>query len=442
MRTLPLVSLVIVLANPVIAHADTAFVDSLAVPGRLGIPRDRARALESELGQLFIVNVDGFGYAGTPLALEPEFVPMVKELQVGGVIPHYGTTDYQRIRRTNRALSEFTHLPLLICCDIVRLTARTGKSTVGAAFGDGYVGGFIGKYGELPDSQFQTLAELNAFVLAALGLNVALGPTVDDSTQQSSTETRARVVVQELRKFGILSVLKHFPFLPTGANLHRSSPDTRVPRETAEKRFSIFRDLASLSPIVMTTHLNDSLVDNSIVTFSSAWLGILRLDTGYSGLLMSDGLLMLRNYADKRVLGGVPAKTPEAAELAALEPTAVWAIRAILAGHDFLIVEGSAVQTKKAFDGVLGEACSGTPTGNTLARRIEESFRRIKQFKADNEVLLSRRIDVPPSAIGGVISLVPGDTAHLGSFRFDADTMEAVAPELARAAGEAGEPVP
>jgi beta-glucosidase-like glycosyl hydrolase len=237
-------------------------------------------------------------------------------------------------------------------------------------------------------------------------------------------------------------VLKHFPFLPTGANLHRSSPDTRVPRDTAEKRFSVFRDLASLSPIVMTTHLNDSLVDNSIVTFSSAWLGILRLDTGYSGLLMSDGLLMLRNYADKRVLGGVPAKTPEAAELAALEPTAVWAIRAILAGHDFVIVEGSAAQTKRAFDGVLGEACSGTLTGNNLARRIEESFQRIKQFKTDNEAFLSRQIDVPPSAIGGVISLAPGDTADLGSFRFDADTMEAVAPELARAAGEAGEPAP
>ncbi|MGO9410141.1 MAG: glycoside hydrolase family 3 N-terminal domain-containing protein [Spirochaetia bacterium] len=442
MRALTLVSLVIALASASFAYADTPVVDALAARGRLGIPLDRARALESELGQLFIVNVDGFGYAATPLALEPDFAPMVEQLQIGGVIPHYGTSDYQRIRRTNRALSGMTRLPLLICSDIVRLTARAGKRSVSAAFGDGYVGGFIGKYKALADAQFETLAGLNAFVFAALGMNVALGPTVDDSTREPSTEARARVVVDELRRFGILPVLKHFPFLPTGANLHRSSPDTHVPLDIAEKRFSVFRDLDGVSPILMTTHLDDSLVDNRIVTFSSAWLGILRHDTGYTGLLMSDGLLMLRNYADKRVLGGVPARSREAAELAALDPAAAWAIRAILAGHDFVIVEGSAAQTRRAFDGVLSAACRGSSLGNDLARRIEESFLRIRQFKADNEALLSRRVDVSPSAIGEVIAMTPGEGTDLHSFRFNADALEAVAPELDQAAVDTGEPTP
>ena len=114
---------------------------------------------------MLIVNVDGFGYGGS-LALEPGFIPMIEKLQVGGVIPHYGSTDYQRIRRTNRALAAMTEQPLLICCDIVKIAsplARPGASPKIARFGDGYVGGFIGRFRGLPDEDFRRLAMLNAF---------------------------------------------------------------------------------------------------------------------------------------------------------------------------------------------------------------------------------------------------------------------------------------
>jgi beta-glucosidase-like glycosyl hydrolase len=427
MRTVPLTAFLFILLDllgPVPARPDTPIADSLAARGVLGVPVERARLLESELGQLFIVNVDGFGASG-PLALEPDFAPLIGRLQVGGVIPHYGSSSYLRIRRTNRALAGMTRLPLLVCCDIVRLRSPTGGSS---AFGDGYIGGFIGKFRELPDSQFQTLAELNAFVFAALGMNVALGPTVDDSTRDASTVTRARVIVQELRRFGLQPVLKHFPFLPRGANLHRSSPDTRVPLCEAERRFAAFRDLAGESHILMTTHLNDSLVDTSIATFSTTWIGILARDTGFSGLLMSDGLLMLRNYADRSMLGDAPV------ELARLEPTAAWAARAILAGHDFIIVEGSARQTERAFRGVLGAACSGGPLGNALADRIQTSFGRIRQFKLENEALLSRHVEVPSSTVDAVIAATPREGVDLRSFRFDAGPLDALEPQLARAA--------
>ena len=438
MRLRTSLCLVVTLLSPAFLRANTPVVDLLASQGRLGIPLERAQTLESELGQLFIVNVDGFGFAESELALEPDFAPIIDLLQVGGVIPHYGTTDYQRIRRTNRALSALTRLPLLICCDIVRLTAQTAQGTTSAAFGDGYVGGFIRKYKKLPEPSFQTLAGLNAFIFTALGMNVALGPTVDDSTLSPEVEIRARVVMEELRTYGIQPVIKHFPFLPTGANLHYSSPDTRVPLKVAEERFSVFRSLANTSPILMTTHLNDSLVDGRIVTFSPAWLGILRRETGYSGLLMSDGLLMLRNYKDRSVLGGVPAKSVEAVELAVLDPTAKWAVRAILAGHDFVIVEGSAAQTRRAFDGVLREACRGTIIGDDLAGRIEESFERIRRFKKENQALLSRQVEVSEFTIDQVITMMPHDDADFGSFRFARGSLEALATQLAQAAEEPG----
>jgi beta-glucosidase-like glycosyl hydrolase len=426
MRLSALASIAMLLLAPAVARAETSMVDSLASRGALGIPAERARQLEDELGQLFVINVDGFGFPGAELALEPDFGPLVERLQVGGVIPHYGSSDYERIRRTNHALFAMTRLPLLVCCDIVWLRARTDGGVARASFGDGYIGGFIGKFRSLPDPEFQTLARLNAFVFAALGMNVALGPTVDDSTRDPATEERARQVVQALTTFGLQPVLKHFPFLPTTANLHHASPDTRVPPDAAEKRFSVFRDLSGLSPIMMTTHLNDSLVDSRIVTFSKAWLGILRRETGYKGLLMSDGLLMLRNYASP--------PGPGSPELAGLDATAAWAVRAILAGHDFIIVEGSAAQTLRAFGGVLAEACRGTEMGNELAARIEESFQRIKRFKAENQRLLSRRIEVPMSTITAIISMVPKQSSNLGSFRFSRNALASVAPELAGAA--------
>jgi beta-glucosidase-like glycosyl hydrolase len=386
-----------------------------------GIPIKETRELESKLGQLFIVNVDGFGYAG-PLALAPAYGAMVERLQLGGVIPHYGDTDYERIRRTNRALASMTKLPLLICCDLVKLA---GASRVGA-FGDGYTGGFLGRYRRLPDAELSTLAELNAFALAAAGINVALGPTVDDSTGDWRAVDRAALALAALRRFGLQPVLKHYPFLPASANLHRQSPDTRVALRYVEKRIAVFRQLADEADIMMTTHLFDTNVDRTLVTFSRVWTSLLRRQTGFEGLLMSDGLLMLRNYADRSPLAG----GPPAREVEGLDQAAVCALRAILAGHDLLIVEGSASQTVKAFEGVLAVACRDTPMGREVRTRVLESARRIERFKLDRRAALTRTLSVPASTIEAVIALLPPEHAALASFRFDAKRLALLGPAL------------
>ena len=213
-----------VLAGALPCTSQQVSVDTLAAGGKLAIPREEALRLQAGIGQLLIVNVDGFGYAG-PLALEPGFAPMVQRLQIGGVIPHYGSTSYERIRLTNRSLAGLTDLPLLICCDIVKL--KGPSRTV--SFGDGYVGGFLGKFRRLPDEQLRKLARLNAYAFAALGVNVSLGPTVDTSTGDRRTEERAQMAVDELKAFGIQVVLKHFPYLPTGQTSTMSHPTRRSP---------------------------------------------------------------------------------------------------------------------------------------------------------------------------------------------------------------------
>jgi len=404
------------------AHAQSSYSDTLSHLGKLGIPLDQAKALESKIGQLLVVNVDGFGYSGT-LALEPGFVPLMGDLQIGGVIPHYGSTSYDRIRRTNRALQEMTTEPLLICSDIVKLQ---GTSGVVASFGDGYVGGFLGKYRGLDDTQLATLARLNALVFAALGVNVALGPTVDTSTGEVRVADRARIVLHALKQFGVQPVIKHFPFLPSDANLHHASPDTKLAPEEAARRYAIFGELAAETGIMMTTHLYDTRVDKDLVTFSASWNGILRSATGYRGLLLSDGLLMLKNYADRTALGGGPSGP----DTAGLDEAAVWAVRAILAGHDMVIVEGSAAQTVRVFDGLLTAACRSTATGKMLRARIEQSYQRIVGFKRDNAQSLRRSVDVPPPVILAVIGLLPADSTKFAGFSFSPAALEALEPAL------------
>jgi beta-glucosidase-like glycosyl hydrolase len=237
---------------------------------------------------------------------------------------------------------------------------------------------------------------------------------------------RAALALAALRRYGLLPVLKHYPFLPASANLHRQSPDTKVAPRVVEKRVAVFRQLADEADILMTTHLFDTNVDRTLVTFSRVWTSLLRRQTGFEGLLMSDGLLMLRNYADRAPLAG----GPPAGEVEGLDQAAVWALRAILAGHDLLIVEGSAAQTVKAFEGVLAVACRDTPMGNEVRARVLESARRIERFKLDRRAALTRTLSVPASTIEAVIALLPPERAALASFRFDAPRLALLGPAL------------
>ncbi len=426
MRQFPFIMVLAVL--PLLpGAAQPTFVDTLAAGGRLGIPVAQARRLEARLGQLLVINVDGFGYSGA-LALAPGFAELVRKIQVGGVIPHYGSTDYQRIVRTNQALAGMTETPLLICSDIVKLMGAKGT----ASFGDGYVGGFLGRFRQLPDAELETLARLNAFVFSALGVNVALGPTVDVSTAEPRVVERARLVLGQMKLYGLAPVLKHFPALPTGASLHKESPDTRIPAGLLEEREAVFRALDPNGGLMMTTHLYDSLVDASIVTFSPVWNAILRERTGFRGLLMSDGLLMLRNYADRSLLSGGPTGR----ETVGVDETALWAARAILAGHDMVIVEGSAAQTTRAYQGLLTIACAGTALGNRLAGRIEESWERIIRWKTDRAATLRRTVEVPAAVVQSVIALLPAEGAELARFRFDRAALARLDPAISAAEQE------
>jgi hypothetical protein len=391
------------------------------------VPSADSPELPAMLAQLFIVNVDGFAYDG-PLAVHPAYMGMVARLQLGGVIAHYGSKDFEKIKATNRALANLTDLPLLICADIFRLAGSGGGPAAGktACFGDGYVGGFIGKFTALGDSDFKALAAINAFVFSALGVNVMLGPTVDDSTGDGRTAERAGVVMAELSRFGVQPVLKHYPFLPSNADLHRQSPDTWVPLEYVKTRTRIFKSLQGSCGILMSTHTFDSFVDpESIATFSAKWRILLSEDTGFRGLVMTDGLLMLDNYADRSMLGRA------APELPIREGPASWALRAIFAGHDLIVLEGGISVTTGVYDVLLSLARSDTETGRALRARIGEAYDLISRYKESRKAALTREAEARKDALDLAISAMPAENTP-PDFRFDPAVLSRLEPEMRR----------
>jgi hypothetical protein len=84
------------------------------------------------------------------------------------------------------------------------------------------------------------------------------------------------------------------------------------------------------------------------------------------------------------------------------------------------------------FDGLLEVACRGSTVGRDLARRVDESWERILQWKSRTAVL-RRAVDVAPSAVQEAIALLPADTADLATFRFDRAGLARLKPALAAA---------
>jgi hypothetical protein len=93
---------------------------------------------------------------------------------------------------------------------------------------------------------------------------------------------------------------------------------------------------------------------------------------------------MLRNYADRALVGR--------GEIS-------WAIQAILAGHDMIIVEGGSATTYRVFEGLLAAASRRGETGRLLRSRIEESYERIVAFKQAERASLTRTADVSADTV-------------------------------------------
>jgi beta-N-acetylhexosaminidase len=162
----------------------------------------------------------------------------------------------------------------------------------------------------------------------------------------------------------VASTLKHFPgHGRTNADSHNGIPVTDVSfdewRTTDALPFEA--GIKAGAPAVMFGHLVFSSVDATPASLSVAWHEILRKDLGFTGLAVTDDLLMLQS-------SGVP-------ELA--DPYAN-AVAALSAGNDVLLY---VLPSDPSTVGIDVPTLVSALVANVSAERLDESALRVAMFR-------------------------------------------------------------
>lgn len=379
-----------------------------------GPPQDIAPSacadVKSKLGQLLYITVDGFG-DDTTQAIHPEYLKVVQELNPGGVLPRFGTQNYNHIREATAALQAAAKDPLLIGVDYaaVNFTARShAPNMVGppheVTFGLGYGGGKIAELNSASEkSCFEKLMYLEAFLHHALGLNQSLGPTLEQNRKWGYLNNSpdkimdvANPLFKSFRHFGVATTMKHFPYTPETFNLHDDNADTRIPSDEVKTMIQIFKEAASKTDFAMTTHILNTNVDpDDMATFSKKWIGMLRNDVGFDGILMTDALFMIQYHP--KSIQAMSRKWNAKLAAGLNNQDTVFAVRAILAGHDMVFLDGSAAKHRQVFKELGMIACLDDALGRDFRARIAESSSRILSYKKKNSKTLTASVEVPQS---------------------------------------------
>jgi beta-N-acetylhexosaminidase len=130
-----------------------------------------------------------------------------------------------------------------------------------------------------------------------------------------------RAFLAGLSAWGILACGKHFPGLGGAVpDPHKQTAEIDLPGEDIDRAVDIFRVLIEAGlPAVMTTHAYYPALDQyNMATFSREIVRCLRQDIGFAGLLLTDDLEM----------GAVSLEADPG----------LAAVKAVLAGHDLLLV--------------------------------------------------------------------------------------------------------
>lgn len=321
-------------------------------------------SLDQELGQLFIVTLDGTSY-------NADNVAMIAQMHAGGMLLYAANmTSQQQTRAVLAAAQAQATFPLLTITDeegglVDRLQQfdgpRPSASEIGASGAPSYATSQGKKAG----------LDLRAF-----GFNTDFAPDVDvqlvngpdqytrtfGSTPGAVT-TMAGAYLSGLQGASVVGCLKHFPGLGAAtSDAHLDLPVINRSRQQIESvELAPYRQLIATGQVgmVMVTDLlmpaldpnNPAEVSPAIVT------GILRQELGYDGVVTTDDLIM-QGIADRYAL-------PEAG------------VRSILAGDDMLLGARNADQM-----GAMVQALrDALQSGRLTKARIDQSVRRILVLK-------------------------------------------------------------
>lgn len=425
------------MANPV--HAANPFTAKLERERAITVPKAQCEQVEQKLGQLFYVMVSAYG-SDSGDAIDPAWIRLIGELQIGGVLPHFAGFHKEKIREATKRMRAAVKEPLLIGVDyvyfprtlshpnLVETDRKWNELIVALGLGNGW--GFIGKHGEdVPDKipEFQECIQDLAFIEAAVhrlyGINQTLGPVIERRAKEKNSllndrsgksEEAIRRIVSAYQSLGLAVTMKHYPFEPKTFNLHKQNRDEPVSLQESQDRIEVFRRARSQFPFAMTTHLWNSRVDpKHMATFSKIWIDLLRKDLGYDGLLMTDGLFMISSYGNnadaavKEMIEDWQQDTPKKIT----KRESLFAIRALLAGHDIVLTEGDSKDTRDIFRDLHYLACQNTANGNALRAQILTASARIARYKMEVRTELTQFPDFPNELYRELVEFVGANSS-------------------------------
>lgn len=338
-------------------------------------------SLDIKIGQMILI---GIPRAGTDTLVMDE----VRNGRVGTIIlfeknvPKKANA-FADLKKIIWAYKKAAPIPLFVAIDqeggkVNRLKEKYGftRSITAAA---------TGKSKSLDSVRFY--ADATAATLAGLGFNINFGPVVDlaveptnpvivknersYSANEDSVALFAKEFVKEHRKYGVITVLKHFPGHGSSTtDTHYGVADvTNTWSEKELKPYEILID-SGYADAVMTAHIINKNLDkngNPGTLSQDILQGILRKRLGYRGVVFSDDMQM---EAISKQYG--------------FEQSIVMAIQA---GVDIMCFANNVPGSqKRKVELIFATVKDAVAKGTITPQRIDESYKRIMTLKRDLNV--------------------------------------------------------
>ncbi|HMP98424.1 MAG TPA: glycoside hydrolase family 3 N-terminal domain-containing protein [Cyclobacteriaceae bacterium] len=332
-------------------------------------------SLSIKIGQMILIGLPG-------TEIDPKVLAEVKSGKVGSIIYFEknipAKDSYIRLKKMNWQLQEAAAIPLFICID--QEGGRVNRLKDKYGFPRSVTAEYMGMHGE---DTTRFYAQTTAATLAGLGINVNFAPVVDLASNPDNpiiakygrafsddpqlVSRMAEIFAEEHNRFGVVSVLKHFPGHGSSkADTHLGIAD--VTKYWTEAELIPYQTLITDHKVdaVMTAHIVNKQLDKKELpgTLSKDIItGILRDQMRFNGVVFSDDMQM---HAITKYYG-----LEEAIKLA------------INAGVDILTfsnnIQGSDERTVDVVHRIIRDLVE---RNEISAQRIDESFNRIMQLKS------------------------------------------------------------
>jgi len=339
-------------------------------------------SLDIEIGQMLDI-----GFRGLQIADTNHIVRDIKKYHLGGVVlfdydvpsksPVRNIKSPEQLKRLVRNLKKLSNIPLMVSIDqeggkVARLDPTHGfPKTVS----EQYLGNLNN-----PDTT-RLYARRAAKTLDKMGINVDLAPVVDlninpenpvigklgrsYSANPKIVIKQASIFIKTLHRYGILTVLKHFPGHGSStSDSHLGVVD--VTQTWSKKELSPYKQLidSNLVDMVMTAHIFNTNIDSSYpATMSKPTItGILRDSLGFNGVVMSDDMMMgaiRKEYGLKTAIK-----------------------QAILAGDDILSFANNSIYDPQIVPKAHAIIKNMVQDGEISRERINQSYKRIMRLKS------------------------------------------------------------